>query len=56
MKRLVIDIDDDTHKAIKLEAVKRNTTIKDYVLHLMRWELQEISSWREGKKKKSNRK
>ena len=36
MKRLSINIDDDLHKCIKLEAVHKNTTVTDLVLEILK--------------------
>ena len=35
MKRLVIEIDDSLHKEAKLEAVKEEKSLKQYVLDLI---------------------
>ena len=39
MKRLVIEIDDSLHKEAKLEAVKEEKSLKQYVLDLIKQDL-----------------
>lgn len=39
MKRLVIEIDDSLHKSAKLEAVKEEKSLKQYVLDLIKQDL-----------------
>ena len=36
MKRLSINIDDDLHKCMKLEAVYKNTTVTELVIEILR--------------------
>lgn len=40
MKRIVIEIEDDFHKKIKLQAVAKDKTVKGYVLDLIKADLQ----------------
>lgn len=40
MKRLVVEIDDDLHKKIKLQALTRDKSIKDYVRDVIKEDLQ----------------
>lgn len=35
MKRLIIELDDDTHRQIKLDALNSDKTMKQYVLELI---------------------
>lgn len=36
MTRLVLELDDDTHQAIKVKAAQANRTIKDMVTELLK--------------------
>lgn len=40
MKRIVIEIEDDFHKKIKLQAVTKDKSVKGYVLDLIKADLQ----------------
>lgn len=40
MKRLVIELDDAMHKEIKMEAIKRDTSAKQYVTELIKKDLE----------------
>lgn len=40
MKRLVVEIDDNLHKKIKLQALNEDKSIKDYVRDIIKEDLQ----------------
>lgn len=40
MKRLVVELDDDLHKKIKLQALNEDKSIKNYVRDVIRKDLQ----------------
>lgn len=40
MKRLVVEIDDDLHKKIKLQALANDKSIKDYIRDVINHDLQ----------------
>lgn len=40
MKRLVVEIDDDLHKKIKLQALNEDKSIKDYVRDVIKEDLK----------------
>ncbi len=39
MKRLVVEIDDDLHKKIKMQALSEDKSIKDYVKDVIKKDL-----------------
>lgn len=40
VKRLIVDVESELHKKIKLAASNRNLTIKKYVLEALSWRLR----------------
>lgn len=40
MKRLVVDTDDELHKAIKMEALRRDLPMKQFVMQVLKRELE----------------
>lgn len=40
MKRLVVDMDNELHTAIKIEALKQGRPAKDYIIELVKKDLQ----------------
>ena len=40
MKRIVIEIEDDFHKKVKLQAVTKDKSVKGYILDLIKTDLE----------------
>ena len=40
MKTLGIKVDDEFHKKMKIRTIELNCSIKDYIIHLMKKDLQ----------------
>lgn len=41
MKRLVVDMEESLHTAIKIEALKQGRSAKDYIIELVKKDLKE---------------
>lgn len=41
MKRLVVDMEESLHTAIKIEALKQGRPAKDYIIELVKKDLEE---------------
>lgn len=52
MKRLTLTVDEEMHKAIKIESARHNKTIKEYVTSVLALEIQEATICRRKSKKK----
>lgn len=40
IKRLVIELDIDVHKSLKIKAIENDTTMADYIRNLIKQDLQ----------------